>query len=135
MSTITNGIRIIDTSSRRHHRMPSPRPIYTNVSDPTPLLITDDVLFRWARIIHIANVFPTMHAVRDLENRIQSTECRSCKKQPNTPRIDRNLLNEVRRLLAECSDDKARLVKEAAGIVKYRVQYHDLSGTVRDIVR
>ena len=102
--------------------------------DATPLVVTDGVLFRWARIIKIAGMFPVMHAIRELEHRLQ-TACRSCGHSQRQPEPDRRALAEARRLLAECSDEKARIVKEAAGIVKYRVQYHDMSGMVRDIVR
>ena len=105
------------------------------VADPGPLTLTDDVLFRWARIMRIAQMFPVMHSIRALENKIQTTICRSCRDRHKRPEIDRSSLDQVRRLLAECSDEKARLVKEAAGIVQYRVHYHDLSGCVREIVR
>lgn len=105
------------------------------VAEPGPLTLTDDVLFRWARIIKIAKMFPVMHSIRALENNIQTSICRSCRDRHRKPEIDRSPLDEARRLLAECSDEKARLVKEAAGIVQYRVHYHDLSGSVREIVR
>jgi len=75
-----------------------------------------------------------MHAIRALESKLQRI-CRSCNAPRNTEPIDRSVLDEARRELAECSDEKARLVKEAAGIVRYHVRYHDLTGTVREVVR
>jgi hypothetical protein len=102
--------------------------------DETPLVVTDGVLFRWARIIKIANMFPVMHAIRELEHKLQ-TACRSCGYTQRQSEPDRRALADARRLLAECSDDKARIVKESAGIIKYRLQCHDISGTVRDVVR
>ena len=96
--------------------------------------ITDDLLFRWAKIIQIANAFPIMHTVRALEYTISTTECRTCHKK-TAPKVDRSLLQTVRRLLGECSDEKARLVKEAARVVNYRVQYLDLTGQAKDITR
>ena len=105
-----------------------------SLPDETPLLVTDNVLFRWSRVIQIANLFPVMHTIRALEYKLQ-TKCRSCGRQRQIHEINRTPLADVRRLLAECSDDKARLVKEAVGILKYRVQYHDLSGVVQDVIR
>lgn len=105
------------------------------VADPAPLTLTDDVLFRWARIVRIAKMFPIMHTIRALEQKVQAEICRGCKPQHRVPEIDRSTLAEVRRQLAECSDEKARLVKESAGILQYRVRYHDLAGTAREIVR
>jgi len=125
-----NSIRITSAARGR------PRPFVTRFhsGDETPLVVTDSVLFRWARIIKIANMFPVMHVIRALEHKLQTT-CRSCGHSHRQPEVDRSALVEARRLLAECSDDQARIVKEAARIVKYRVQYHDLSGTVQDRVR
>jgi len=99
-----------------------------------PLSITDDVLFRWARIVRIGKLFPVMHAIRALESKLQQI-CRSCAAKKNAEPVDRSVLDEARRELAECSEDKARLVKEAAGIVRYHVRYHDLAGSVREVVR
>lgn len=96
--------------------------------------MSDDVLFRWARIVRIAKEFPVMHKIRELEYKVQ-TSCRGCRNRYRLPEIDRSSFSEARRLLAECSDEKARAVKEAAGIVQYRVHYHDLSGTAREVVR
>ena len=126
-----NTIKI--TSAKRPRTVPAGP--FQRVADPAPLTLTDDVLFRWARVIKIAKMFPVMHSIRALENKIQTTICRTCHDRNKTSEIDRSSLDLARRLLAECSDDKARLVKEAAGIVQYRVQYHDLSGSVREIVR
>jgi hypothetical protein len=99
-----------------------------------PLAVTDEVLFRWARIVRIGKLFPVMHAIRALESKLQRI-CRSCTAPRNAEPIDRSILDVTRRELAECSDEKARLVKEAAGIVRYHVRYHDLAGTVREVVR
>ena len=105
------------------------------IADPAPLAVTDDVLFRWSRIIQIAKMFPVMHQIRALEQKMQTTLCRTCKDRNRPAEIDRSALAQARRQLGECSDDKARLVKEAAGILQYRVHYHDLAGTVKEIVR
>lgn len=105
------------------------------VAEPGPLTLSDDVLFRWARIVMIAKMFPVMHSIRALENKVQTNLCRTCRDRHRRPELDRSSLDQARRLLAECSNEKARLVKEAAGILQYRVQYHDLSGSVREIVR
>jgi len=104
------------------------------VAEAPPLSMTDEVLFRWARIVRIGKLFPVMHAIRALESKLQRI-CRSCAASRNAEPIDRSVLDEARRELAECSDEKARLVKEAAGIVRYHVRYHDLAGTVREVVR
>lgn len=105
------------------------------IADPLPLAITDDVLFRWARIIQIARLFPVMHAIRALEQKLRTGVCRSCGHKASERQPDRSVLAAARRQLGECPDEKARLVKEAAGILLYRVQYHDLAGTVHDVVR
>ena len=126
-----NTIRITSTTRTRISSSVGSR---LQTGDETPLVVTDGVLFRWARIIKIANLFPAMHAVRELEHKLQ-TACRSCGHAYRQPEPDRHALADARRLLGECSDEKARIVKEAAGIIKYRVWYHDMSGTVRDVVR
>ncbi len=105
------------------------------VADAGPLTLTDDVLFRWARIVKIAKLFPAMHSIRALEEKIQTSLCRSCRDRYRGAEFDRSSLDLARRLLAECSAEKAGQVKEAAGIAAYRVQYHDLSGSRREIVR
>ena len=75
-----------------------------------------------------------MHTIRALEHKIQTSICRSCHHQHHTD-IDRSALDAARRQLAECADETTRTVKEAAGILQYRVRYHDLAGTVRETVR
>jgi hypothetical protein len=113
------------------------RPVANNAHiDPNvpPLMVTDSVLFYWSRVIQIAKLFPIMHQVRSLEFTLQK-QCKSCGQKQNSLEVDRSILNNVRRALAECSDEKARLVKEAAGIYSYRVVYHDLSGTAKDVTR
>jgi len=124
----------IRITSARHLRTGT-QVMVNRVADPGPLAVTDDVLFRWARIVQIAKMFPIMHTIRALEHKLQTGVCRSCKSQQTAADIDRSALAEARRQLAECTDDQARLVKEAAGVLQYRVAYHDLSGTLREIVR
>lgn len=116
-------------------RRPAPSVPRKRVAEAGPLAVTDDVLFRWARIVRIANLFPVMHSIRALENRVRESGCRGCGDRNKRPAFDRTPLDEARRLLAECSAEKAGQVKEAAGIAAYRVQYHDLSGSRREIVR
>jgi hypothetical protein len=103
------------------------------LADSPPTVVADDLLFRWAHIIKIAKMVPGMSAVRALEQRVQANSCRSCQKP--TVIFDRSPLDNARRFLGECSDAVAKLVKEAAGIVKYRVSYRDLAGVPRDVVR
>ncbi len=116
-----------------------PRPAVSvprkQATDTGPLTLTDDVLFRWARIVKIAKLFPVMHSIRALEEKIQTSLCRSCRDRRDGGEFDRSSLDQARRLLAECSVEKAETVKRVAGIRQYKVRYHDLSGSVREIVR
>lgn len=127
----STSIRI---SSPRRARSGAPVPPPVAATDPAPLTVTDDVLFRWARIVRIAKMFPVMHAIRSLEQKLRHW-CRGCKGGNQLPEVDRTALADARRQLAECPDERARAVKEAAGILRYRVRYHDLAGTAREIVR
>jgi hypothetical protein len=102
-------------------------------ADAAPVIIADDLLFRWAHIVKIAKLAPGMSAVRGLERQIQVHSCRGCQKPAVV--FDRSPLENVRRFLAECPDDTARAVKEAAGIIKYRVHYRDLTGVPKEVVR
>jgi pyrroloquinoline quinone (PQQ) biosynthesis protein C len=126
-----NTIKITTAQRRR----PAVSVRNKRVREARPLTVTDDVLFRWARIVRIAKLFPVMHSIRALENRIQESSCRGCNDRNKNSDFDRTALDTARRLLAECSAERARQVKEAAGISEYRVQYHDLSGSVREVVR
>ena len=126
----TESIRMTGTLRKRSDSFFFKSP----VAEAPPLSMTDEVLFRWARIVRIGKLFPVMQAIRALESKLQRI-CRSCAASRNAEPIDRSVLDEARRELAECSDEKARLVKEAAGIVRYHVRYHDLAGTVREVVR
>ena len=124
-------IRIVSRTSRNtisglHKRQ---------VTAPETLLVTDDVLFRWARIIQIAKIFPIMHTIRRLEQKLQTGVCRSCQRSSQSSSIDKTPLHEAKRQLAECSEEKARLVKEAAGIHRYQIKYHDLAGILHEIER
>jgi hypothetical protein len=125
----TPSIRL---TSARYHRT---EVIVSRVADPVPLTVTDDVLFRWARIVQIAKLFPIMNSIRALEYKIQTGVCRNCHQQHRLAEIDRSALDTARRQLAECADDRARFVKEAAGIRQYRITYHDLTGTKHEVTR
>ena len=128
------GTDIKITSTRRTAAVA--RPVRSaRFSDSSPLVVTDDVLFRWARIVQIAKLFPIMHTIRALEFKIQSNTCRTCHNKKTQVPLDRSPLADARRLLAECSDELARLVKESAGILRYQVSYHDRAGTLHIIVR
>jgi hypothetical protein len=106
---------------------------FAKLADAPPVVVADDLLFRWSHIIKIAKIVPGMSAIRALEHQIHTHGCRSCQKP--TMIFDRTPLENVRRFLAECSDEIAKTVKQAAGIVKYRVSYRTLAGVPREIVR
>jgi len=130
------GVRM--TSARRgYHSAPAASPSASAATQPfneQTVTITDDLIFRWAKIVQIARIFPVMHAVRALEYTIATNDCRTCRKAEQ-PKTDRSLLQEVRRMLGTCTDEQARLVKEAARITMYRVQFLDLAGVPQDAER
>ena len=136
MGNVYNVIPVLGSTARSSPYRSSSGPS-TIVSDAPPLLITDDVLFRWARIVKIAKIFPRMHELRAMESRVQAATCRGCQqsKQSRVTSSDIVILEEIRRSLAECSDANALAVKEAAKIEKYRVRFHDLSGKLKEVVR
>jgi hypothetical protein len=102
-------------------------------NDTGEINITDQVLFIWSRIPRIARLIPSINAVRELEVKLRTVHCGSCRKK-NEP-IDKSSLNTVREFLATCSDETAELVKEAAGIVKYRLTYSQPLGQPTEVVR
>jgi len=102
------------------------------LADAAPVLITDAVLFRWARISRIANILPVMNEVRALEQRIIANTCKSCHKPVE---IDRSAINAAKIALAECPDEIALLVKEAACVLKYKVVYRRLSEPAQEVTR
>jgi len=49
--------------------------------------------------------------------------------------VDRSSINVAKRALAECSEEVALLVKQAAGVVKYKVTYQSPSGGLKEVVK
>jgi hypothetical protein len=107
---------------------------FPKMANAAPLLITDDVVFRWARITKIARLLPVMNEVRVLERALAANSCRSCRKPVE---VDRSVLNTAKAALGECSDETALLVKQAAGVVKYKVVYRKLASAEppKEIIR
>jgi hypothetical protein len=127
-------IRITAQSNGRFTRIPAELSDFPKIAAETPpVVIGDDLLFRWSHIVKITKIIPGMSAVRSLEHKVQAHSCRSCQKP--TVVFDRSPLKNARRFLGECSDETAKTVKQAAGILKYRVHYHDLSGVPKEVVR
>jgi hypothetical protein len=129
--TMPSNIRII--SGTRSVRRPVELNDFAKLADPEPVIVGDDLLFRWSHIIKLAKLIPGMSAVRALEHQIQKYGCRSCQKQTVT--FDRAPLETVRRYIATCSLDTLKLVKEAAGIIKFKISYRDLAGVPHEVVR
>jgi hypothetical protein len=124
--------------------MPPQLPVTRTTPAPTPvaaiatkqqgtMTVTDNVLFRWARIVSINRLLPILHAVRNLEYAVQAHNCNSCRSKP--PQIDRTALEKARKELALCSDEIAKLVKLGAGISNYTVGYITDTGTYREVTR
>ena len=105
---------------------------FPSFADAPPVVVTDMVLFTWARYPQLLKLFPVMNEVRALERRIAANECKSCTKPPE---IDRSALNRAKIALAECSDDIALLVKRAVGAVKYKITYQRLLEPLKEVVR
>jgi hypothetical protein len=127
-----SSIRIIRGHGTFHQR-PAALEDFEKLANAPPTVIADDLLFRWAHIVKIAKLVPGMSAVRVLERQIQAHSCRGCRKP--TAVFDRTPLEVVRRFLGECPDAAAQIVKEAAGIVRYRVSYRDLADVPREVTR
>jgi hypothetical protein len=125
------NIRII--SGTRFVKRPAELSDFVKLADAEPVVVGDDLLFRWAHIIKISKLVPGMSAIRILEQQMQKYGCRSCKKPTVT--FDRTPLESVRRYLAECSVETLKFVKEAAGIVKFRISYRDLAGVPHEVIR
>lgn len=126
-----SNIRII--SGTRSVRRPAELNDFAKLADPEPVIVGDDLLFRWSHIIKLAKLIPGMSAVRALEQQVQKYGCRSCQKPVFS--FDRAPLDSVRRYIAECPLDTLKLVKEAAGIIKFKISYRDLAGVPHDIIR
>jgi len=105
---------------------------FPKLADSAPILVTDDVVFRWARNARVARLLPVMNDVRVLERKIQAHSCRSCQKPAD---IDRSAIHFAKIALAECSDEIAKLVKEAVGVLKYKVVYRRHSEPPQEITK
>ena len=105
---------------------------FPNLADSAPILVTDDVVFRWARNARVARLLPVMNEVRMLERKIQANSCKSCQKPVD---IDRSALHSAKIALAECSDEIAKLVKQAVGVLKYKVVYRRHSEPPQEVTR
>jgi hypothetical protein len=105
---------------------------FPKLSESAPILVTDDVVFRWARNARVARLLPVMNDVRVLERKIQANSCKSCQKQAD---IDHSAINLAKVALAECSDEIAKLVKQAVGVLKYKVVYRRLSEPPQEVTR
>jgi hypothetical protein len=113
---------------------PAPAPVSQVLTQKqNTIVVTDNVLFRWARIVAINRLFPILHGVRNLEYIAQSHNCNSCKSKPQ--QIDRTPLEKARKELATCSEEIANLVKQGAGVSNYTVGYLTDSGTYREVTR
>jgi hypothetical protein len=113
---------------------PAPAPT-GDIANPQQgtLTITDNVIFRWARIPALHRLIPNLHAVRNLEYRMQTYSCHSCRSKP--PQVDHVPLEIVRKFLATCPDNTANLVKKAAGILNYTVGYIADNSNYREVTR
>ena len=105
---------------------------FPKLADSPPILVTDDVVFRWARNARIARLLPVMNDVRVLERKIQANSCKSCQK---VAEIDRSAIHSAKIALAECSDEIAKLVKQAVGVLKYKVVYRQHSQLPQEVTR
>jgi hypothetical protein len=102
------------------------------LADAPPILVTDEVVFRWARNTRIARLLPITAEIKILEEKVRANSCKSCHKP--IP-IDRSAINRAKAALAECSDEIAKLVKQAANVLKYKVVYRHLSEETKEIIR
>jgi hypothetical protein len=105
---------------------------FPKMADTAPVLVTDDVVFRWARFAKIARLLPIMNEVRVLERTLAANSCRTCRRPAE---VDRSVLNTAKAALGECSEEMALLVKQAAGVVKYKVVYRKLSEPPKEVIR
>jgi hypothetical protein len=105
---------------------------FPKLADSAPILVTDDVVFRWARNARVARLLPVMNDVRVLERKIQANSCKSCQKPVE---IDRSAIQSAKAALAECSDEIAKLVKQAVGVLKYKVMYRRHSEPPQEVTR
>jgi hypothetical protein len=105
---------------------------FPKLADSAPILVTDDVVFRWARNARVARLLPVMNDVRVLERKIQANSCKSCQKPVE---IDRSAIQSAKAALAECSDEIAKLVKQAVGVLKYKVMYRQHSQPPQEVTR
>jgi hypothetical protein len=126
-------IRISYSQGNRYGQRPMELNDFAKAADAPPIVVGDDLLFRWAHIVKMTKVVPGLSAVRALEHRVQAHGCRGCQKPTVT--FDRSPLDNVRRFLGECPDETAKIVKQHAGILKYRVSYRDLAGVPKEVVR
>jgi hypothetical protein len=83
--------------------------------------------------MRIAKLLPVFNEVRALEQKLRAVSCRSCK-SVNTA-VDKTSLGRARLALGTCAEETAKLVKEAANILKYRVTYRVLSEQPTEIIR
>jgi hypothetical protein len=105
---------------------------FPKLTESAPILVSDDVVFRWARNARVARLLPVMNDVRVLERKIQANSCKSCQKPVE---IDKSALHLAKVALAECSDEIAKLVKQAVGVLKYKVVYRRHSQPPQEITR
>lgn len=105
---------------------------FPKLADSPPVFVTDSVIFRWARNARIVRLIPVLNEVRILERHLIANNCKSCRKPME---VDRSSINVAKRALAECSEEVALLVKQAAGVVKYKVTYQSPSGGLKEVVK
>jgi hypothetical protein len=103
----------------------------------TTAVVTDNLIFQWCRLSQIHRVFPLMESVRRLRKKTVTTLCRTCHRQHphQKPQQDFSLLNDVKFLLATCSEADAAVVKKAASITHYKVIYFDAQGMRHEVIR
>ena len=133
-----NKMTKVNIISTRQKSRPVTRAAGTGRITPVPhdtIAVSDQMLFRMARVHEINLMFPVMASVRDLEYTMSSKTCRSCKYQRSQVQIDRSPLDRAMKQLAECSDDKAKLVCQALGVAHYRIHYRDDHGSSRVVTR
>jgi len=135
------GMRVLrvnrtSTAARVYGNSQQPRAAalsdFPKLADAPPVLVTDWLLFRWARYPKLLKLLPIMTEVRALEVKIGANDCKSCRKPPE---IDMSVLERVKKILAECPDEAALLVKQAANVLKYKVVYKNSSGVLKEVIR
>ena len=105
---------------------------FPKLTDAVPILVTDEVIFRLARVTRITRLLPILNEVRVLEDIVRANQCKTCKKPVE---VDRTIINTAKAALAECSDETAKLVKQAAGVLKFKVVYRRLTEPLQEVIR